>query len=130
MGHGEFVGRTRERKPRPLCAQQGDESREILSEECRTACVGLARVWPLLFACVGSPARNNLWCFWKLDQLIKNQLFFAHKRTRRSGRTLQQPTSSDPMTAWLGTVVPSSVPESAAWWQVALDRRPTEPIRQ
>ena len=62
--------------------------------------------------------RNNLWCFWKLDQLIKNQLFFAHRRSKRSGRAQQQPTSNDPMSSWLGTVVPSSIPESAAWWQV------------
>ena len=36
-------------------------------------------------------ARNNLWAFWKLDQYIKNQLFFSHKRlTQRGGQPRQQ----------------------------------------
>ena len=84
----------------------------------------LSRPLPFSFPCAKKATvcsqltRNNLWCFWKLDQLIKKQLFFAHRRSKRSGRAQQQPTSNDPMSSWLGTVVPSSIPESAAWWQV------------
>ena len=66
----------------------------------------------------------------KLDQLIKNQLFFAHRRSKQSGRAQQQPTSNDPMSAWLGTVVPSSIPESAAWWQVPKTHFQAKPARQ
>ena len=84
----------------------------------------------LVYIEYSSLTRNNLWCFWKLDQLIKNQLFFAHRRSKRSGRQQQQPASNDPMSAWLGTVVPSSIPESAAWWQVPKTHFQAEPARQ
>ena len=71
-------------------------------------------------------ARNNLWAFWKLDQYIKNQLFFSHKRlTQRGGQPRQQQSgpNNDMKTMLFGSVVPSSIPESSTWWKAhaALD---------
>ena len=60
-------------------------------------------------------SRTAIWCFWKLDCHIKNQLFFSHKRSVRSGH--KQAPTNDPRTALFGTAVPSSIPESASWWQ-------------
>ena len=65
-------------------------------------------------------ARNNLWAFWKLDQYIKNQLFFSHKRlTQRGGQPRQQQSgpNNDMKTMLFGSVVPSSIPESSTWWK-------------
>ena len=65
-------------------------------------------------------AGNNLWAFWKLDQYIKNQLFFSHKRlTQRGGQPRQQQSgpNNDMRTMLFGSVVPSSIPESSTWWK-------------
>ena len=58
--------------------------------------------------------RTPLWTFWKLDWLIKKDLFQMNAR-RKSKDDL--PASAGPMAMHFGTAVPKNVPESSAWWK-------------
>jgi hypothetical protein len=48
--------------------------------------------------------------------MIKNTLFFSHRKRRPNGQQ-QQPPQGDSISRWLGTAIPSSIPESSSWWR-------------
>ena len=65
--------------------------------------------------CVQSWFRKTaLWVFWKLDCLIKLELFRSNYRKTKG-------KSDDPnvFTRIFGSTVPKNIPESAAWWRIA-----------
>ena len=61
--------------------------------------------------------RTARWAFWKLDCLIKNLLFQSNFNRRKRGRPGPNVEEPDPYKRYFGTTVPSSIPESASWWQ-------------
>ena len=65
--------------------------------------------------CVQSWFRKTaLWVFWKLDCLIKLELFRSNYRKTKG-------KSDDPnvFTRICGSTIPKNIPESAAWWRIA-----------
>ncbi len=60
--------------------------------------------------------QSSLWCFWQLDLSIKKALFFKNAARRRLGRASPD-APGDNFAKYYGTVVPSSIPDSTAWWR-------------
>ena len=62
--------------------------------------------------------RSALWAFWKLDWLIKHELFNLNFRKGRQRGTASA-TQDDPdhIRRLYGTAVPKNIPESSAWWK-------------
>jgi len=50
-----------------------------------------------------------------LDLAIKTALFFRELQKRRCGRTM--PAATDKFTQYFGSIVPSHIPDSTAWWR-------------
>ena len=63
--------------------------------------------------------RSATWGFWKLDALIKYALFWSKrkKEQKQKGAGAPPPVVKDPVERLFGTVQPSSIPESTAWWR-------------
>ena len=59
--------------------------------------------------------RSDMWCFFQLDLAIKNALFFAQAARRKFGRVATD--AADSFSKWFGTIVPSSIPDTTAWWR-------------
>ncbi len=60
--------------------------------------------------------QSSLWCFWQLDLSIKKALFFKNAARRRLGRSSPD-APADNFAKYYGTIVPSSIPDSTAWWR-------------
>ena len=60
--------------------------------------------------------KTPLWAFWKLDCIIKNNLFNINSRRRTSGRSASSLDDKDGFTRTFGTAIPRNIPESSAWW--------------
>ena len=58
--------------------------------------------------------RNALRAFWKLDWLIKKDLFSMNMRRKTKDDV---PPASGALTKHFGTAIPKSIPESSAWWK-------------
>ena len=60
---------------------------------------------------------NGIYSFFMLQRMIQSQLFYTEAARRRQGRTsaTKNGESTDFVTRYYGTVVPSSVPESTEW---------------
>ena len=58
--------------------------------------------------------QSPLWCFWQLDMSIKKALFFKNTAQQRFR---QKDASGDAFARAFGTVVPSTIPDSTAWWR-------------
>jgi len=69
--------------------------------------------------CIQSCFRqNNLYAFWFLNRIITKELFFRNfMRRSRGNSTAGDANATDPITRLYGTVVPSDIPESTAWWR-------------
>ena len=102
----------------------------ILNEEvgrrrliaCTVGFIGTLMVVQPSFAKVGSPALLPLlvaviYSFFMLQRMIQSHLFHTEAARRRQGRTsaAKNGESSDPMTRFYGTVMPSSIPEATEW---------------
>ena len=63
--------------------------------------------------------RCAMWAFWKLDWLIKHELFNLHYRKTRqhSATASSQDQEPDPYKRNFGTAIPKNIPESSAWWK-------------
>ena len=59
--------------------------------------------------------QSSLWCFWQLDLSIKRALFFKNATRHRLGRSPD--ASGSNFGKHFGTVVPSTIPDSTAWWR-------------
>ena len=59
--------------------------------------------------------RSSRYAFWQLDMLIKRILFFKnlHGVIRRP-----KVPDGDKFAQTFGTIIPSSIPESSAWWKM------------
>ena len=67
---------------------------------------------------IQSGFRNNgIYSFFMLQRMIQSHLFHTEAARRRQGRTsaAKNGESTDFVTKYYGTVVPSSVPESTEW---------------
>ncbi len=62
--------------------------------------------------------RTPLWCFWKLDCLIKNELYNINYRRRQRGRPASAVNEPDVYKRHFGTAIPQNIPESSAWWRM------------
>ena len=61
---------------------------------------------------------NNLYAFWYLNRIITRELFFRNWSSRHRGvKSASDPKAADNITRLFGTVMPSSIPESTAWWR-------------
>ena len=61
---------------------------------------------------------NNLYAFWYLNRIITRELFFRNWSSRHRGvKNASDPKAADNITRLFGTVMPSSIPESTAWWR-------------
>ncbi len=61
--------------------------------------------------------RSSLWPFWQLDMHIKTKLFYANLRKKQMGVTHGVAVAgADTFAQTYGTIVPSDIPESSAWW--------------
>ena len=60
--------------------------------------------------------QNALWGFWMYDRLIKEALFFKHKRRKSQGKGPEL-GQEDPYKRYFGTVQPADIPETGAWWK-------------
>ncbi len=59
--------------------------------------------------------RSSLWPFWQLDMSIKKALFWNHSARKRAGKACL--SGADNFANTYGTVVPSSIVDSTAWWK-------------
>ena len=64
-------------------------------------------------------AAQTAWhAFWYLHRIITRELFFRNWSSRHRGvKSASDPMAADNITRLFGTVMPSSVPESTAWWR-------------
>ncbi len=61
---------------------------------------------------------NNLYAFWYLNRIITRELFFRNWSSRHRGvKSASDPKAANKITRLFGTVMPSSIPESTAWWR-------------
>ena len=61
--------------------------------------------------------RSSLWPFWQLDTHIKTKLFYTNVRRKQMGVAYGVAgAGADTFAQTYGTIVPSDVPESSAWW--------------
>ena len=60
--------------------------------------------------------RSTEWAFFQSDNALKHKLFWNNKAKRALGRTYGA-SDQDRFSQMYGTVVPSSIPESTAWWK-------------
>ena len=61
---------------------------------------------------------NAIWGFFQLQRMITAQLFYQQLLKRKMGRkNASSPTDADPLTRLFGTVTPSNIVESTAWWK-------------
>ena len=58
-----------------------------------------------------------MWAFWKLDWLIKHQLFNLNFRKKQQRGNEHQGDAVDPIARKYGTAIPKNIPESSAWWK-------------
>ena len=60
-----------------------------------------------------------MWAFWKLDWLIKHELFNLHyrKSQQHGAAASSQEQEPDPYKRKYGTAIPKNIPESSAWWK-------------
>ena len=65
-----------------------------------------------------------LWAFWKLDCVIKNNLFNINSRRRAKGRSASSMEEPDGFARTFGTAIPRNIPEStlASWIIVVWSR--------
>ena len=65
--------------------------------------------------------RNSRWAFWSLDMMIKRHLFFNNKYSSYA----KSSSAADPdnFARTYGTVIPSRIPESSAWWPASGNRK-------
>jgi hypothetical protein len=57
--------------------------------------------------------RSAIWGFWKLDWLIKKDLFWTNMRRQKPDAGPQQGQGQqDPMERIFGTIIPKNIPES------------------
>ena len=62
--------------------------------------------------------RSALWAFWKLDWLIKHELFNLNfRRGRQRGTASATQDDPDHVGRLYGTAVPKNIPESSPWWK-------------
>ena len=62
--------------------------------------------------------QSNLYAFWYLNRLITKELFFRNFMGRNRGvANASDADAADPLTRLYGTVMPSDIPESTAWWR-------------
>ena len=62
--------------------------------------------------------QNNLYSFWYLNRIITKELFYQNYMKRDRGvSNASDPNAADPLTRLYGTVMPSGIPESTAWWR-------------
>lgn len=59
--------------------------------------------------------RSSRYAFWQLDMFIKRTLFF---KNLHSGGYRPKVTDGDKFAQTFGTIIPSSIPESSAWWKM------------
>ena len=59
--------------------------------------------------------------FWKLDSLIKGELFRSQCRRTKAGAKPDE--SNDAFTKLFGTVIPRNIPESAAYLNIGVTGR-------
>ena len=59
--------------------------------------------------------RSPQWIFWQLDRSIKSALFFRNRRSR--AQLSSHAAAADGFSRAFGTIVPSSIPDSTAWWR-------------
>ena len=80
---------------------------------------GMDRLVKNRLLCIQSCFRqNNLYAFWYLHRLITKELFFRnYMAQQRKTPNASDPKESDPVTRIYGTVIPSDIPESTAWWR-------------
>ena len=62
--------------------------------------------------------RTAIWAFWKLDSIIKNDLFNINMRNRRRDKSASSGDDPDGFTRNVGTAIPQNIPESSAWWKM------------
>ena len=60
--------------------------------------------------------RSTEWAFFQSDNALKHKLLWNNKAKRALGRTYGA-SGQDKFSQMYGTVVPSSIPESTAWWK-------------
>ena len=59
-----------------------------------------------------------MWAFWKLDWLIKHELFNLNfRRGRQRGTASATQDDPDHIRRLYGTAIPKNTPESSAWWK-------------
>lgn len=59
--------------------------------------------------------RSTEWTFFQIDEELKHRLFWTNKAKIKFGRK-KGVSDTDKFSRMYGTVVPSSIPESPAWW--------------
>ena len=58
--------------------------------------------------------RSAMWAFWKLDWLIKKDLFWTNMKRQKP----EDAEPQDPMERIYGTIIPKNIPESSALWSL------------
>ena len=80
---------------------------------------GMDRLVKNRLLCIQSCFReNNLYAFWYLHRIITHELFFNNFMARQKGSpNASDEKAVDQITRLYGTVIPSYIPESTAWWR-------------
>ena len=60
--------------------------------------------------------RSTQWAFFQNDNALKHKLFWNNRAKRRHGLA-HGASDADRFSQMYGTIVPSNIPESTAWWK-------------
>ena len=60
--------------------------------------------------------RSTQWAFFRNDNALKHKLFWNNRAKRRHGLA-HGASDADRFSQMYGTIVPSNIPESTAWWK-------------